>query len=86
MSEEFTEEELDMAEKIDSMWIKLQILNFSANGVAFFILGFAHLLNSNVLIFLGMFCLSLFFGASRILRAQLDTQERQVLDRLQYIP
>lgn len=86
MSDKLSEAELTIAHRIDVLWLKLQILNFSANGLTFFILGFLGMINRYTLIFLGMFCFSLFLGARRILREQLDTQEQKVLDRLQYIP
>lgn len=86
MPRELTEAELDIAVKIDSMWLRFQIVNFSANGIAFFVLGFLGMLNSYTLAFLVMLSISLFFGGRRILRKQLDKQEQKVLDRLQYIP
>ena len=86
MLDKFSKAELKIVNRIEILWLKLQILNFSANGLAFFILGFLGMINRYTLIFLGMFCFSLFLGARRILREQLDTQEQKVLDRLQYIP
>lgn len=84
--EKFSEGELKIVHRIDVLWLKLQILNVSANGLAFFFLGYLGMINRYTLIFLGMFCFSLFLGARKILREQLDTQEKKVLDRLQYIP
>lgn len=86
LSGELTEAELEIAAKINSAWIRFQIANFSANGAAFYILGFLGLINLYTLTFLVMFCLSLFFGARRILRERLDTQGQKVLDRLRHIP